>query len=1019
MKRILFYTLLFIASISFSFSQGTLTGRVTDNNGELLIGVKLLAVEDFTITTRTDLDGKYTLKFPNDKVYTIKVLMIGYDTIITKIDVKKSEVITKDFTLTEFKKVKEIKELSVVGKRNKANDYYMEKIKLNSATSIDYISSETMKKTGDANVTAAITRVSGVSSNGGLITVRGIGDRYVKTTLNGSRIPTLDPLTNNIKLEIFPTSLIDNIVITKTASPELPGDWAGAYISVETKDYPDKLNLNIETQIGYNAQNTFKDYITSDKSETDWLGFDNGFREHNTGNLTMPNLAPTSYQEMVALGLGSYFNQIGVNGWTDGTSNSNLYFRMGLVQLGLLSASQINDNASYQNALQLYNSNYKNEAFEKLNPNGTSYNNGFNNNWATKLRKAPMNFSNSFSIGDQKLLFGKKFGYFVGFKYGSSIRYDSQGVSQRVGDESLNYSLEIQDSALISRETNSWSAICNLALKLNDNNKLSFLFMPNFTGNNDVSKYETQKLNNVEDINVTQNIFYEQRQQLIYQLASQNYIPSLKMKLDFNASYTAGKSVAPDFKATEYLYILQNGAIQGYQFSPTAGDGIRRFDRYLTENILDSRIIAELPLSSTKNKFLRKLKFGAATQYNYKKTDNDEYRVMNGNNLSQVQLTNNDINSYLSPDKFIINNGILDYSYQPFDFLRNHSFGYSNVIAGFAMTDFELNKAIRFSGGFRIEHTNIFTDVDYFHKMGYERNDIRRENLGGFAFVNAASISETDFLPSANIIYKIFLKKSFDSKLRFNFSKTLARPSLRELNDAAIFDNEFRTLIYGNSDLKIVDIYNYDFRSETYFKNGDNVSFSLFYKDLKNHIEMGFGSAGITWDNIENSSVKGLEIEGRKKLGKYFDIRANVTLVNSISEFVRRDFQVVDGIKVYTIVDTVYRTMFGQAPYLVNSIFSYVNDTIGLTATVSYNIQGPRLVIAGSIKGRPDVYEISRNMIDVKISKRLSKHFTANLTIRDILNTPVKRSYKLPSGWVDYDSFRYGVNFVLGISYKL
>lgn len=1019
MIRILFYTLLFIASISFSFSQGTLTGRVTDNNGELQIGVKLLAVEDFTITTRTDLDGKYTLKLPNDKVYTIKVMMIGYDTIITKIDVKKSEVFTKDFTLTEFKKVKEIKELSVVGKRIKANDYYMEKIKLNSATSIDYISSETMKKTGDANVTAAITRVSGVSSNGGLITVRGIGDRYVKTTLNGSRIPTLDPLTNNIKLEIFPTSLIDNIVITKTASPELPGDWAGAYISVETKDYPDKLNLNIETQIGYNAQNTFKDYITSDKSETDWLGFDNGFREHNTGNLTMPNLAPTSYQEMVALGLGSYFNQIGVNGWTDGTATSNLYFRMGLVQLGLLSASQINDNASYQNALQIYNSNYKNEAFEKLNPNGTSYNNGFNNNWATKLRKAPMNFSNSFSIGDQKLLFGKKLGYFIGFKYGSSIRYDSQGVSQRVGDESLNYSLEIQDSALISRETNSWSAICNLALKLNDNNKLSFLFMPNFTGNNDVSKYETQKLNNVEDINVTQNIFYEQRQQLIYQLASQNYIPSLKMKLDFNASYTDGKSVAPDFKATEYLYILQNGAIQGYQFSPTAGDGIRRFDRYLTENILDSRIIAELPLSSTKNKFLRKLKFGAATQYNYKKTDNDEYRVMNGNNLSQVQLTNNDINSYLSPDKFIINNGILDYSYQPFDFLRNHSFGYSNVIAGFAMTDFELNKAIRFSGGFRIEHTNIFTDVDYFHKMGYERNDIRRENLGGFAFVNAASISETDFLPSANIIYKIFLKKSFDSKLRFNISKTLARPSLRELNDAAIFDNEFRTLIYGNSDLKIVDIYNYDFRSETYFKNGDNVSFSLFYKDLKNHIEMGFGSAGITWDNIENSSVKGLEIEGRKKLGKYFDIRANVTLVNSISEFVRRDFQVVDGIKVYTVVDTVYRTMFGQAPYLVNSIFSYVNDTIGLTATVSYNIQGPRLVIAGSIKGRPDVYEISRNMIDVKISKRLSKHFTANLTIRDILNTPVRRSYKLPSGWVDYDSFRYGVNFILGISYKL
>ncbi|HOO09492.1 MAG TPA: TonB-dependent receptor plug domain-containing protein, partial [Cyclobacteriaceae bacterium] len=78
--------------------------------------------------------------------------------------------------------------------------------------------SELIKKTGDANVTAAIARVSGVSTNGSFITVRGIGDRYIKTMINGMRIPTLDPFTNNIKLDIFPSSLVDNIIITKTAS---------------------------------------------------------------------------------------------------------------------------------------------------------------------------------------------------------------------------------------------------------------------------------------------------------------------------------------------------------------------------------------------------------------------------------------------------------------------------------------------------------------------------------------------------------------------------------------------------------------------------------------------------------------------------------------------------------------------------------------------------------------------------------------------------------------------------------
>ena len=169
-----------------------------------------------------------------------------------------NQVITKNYNLIEYNSIKNLAEVKIVAKQKKSNDYFMDKLKVNSATTIDFISSETMKKTGDQNVTAAITRVSGVSTNGGLITVRGIGDRYVKTTLNGSRIPTLDPLTNNIKLDIFPTSLIDNIVITKTASPELPGDWAGAYISVETKDYPGKFTLTAETQVGYNSQNTFK-----------------------------------------------------------------------------------------------------------------------------------------------------------------------------------------------------------------------------------------------------------------------------------------------------------------------------------------------------------------------------------------------------------------------------------------------------------------------------------------------------------------------------------------------------------------------------------------------------------------------------------------------------------------------------------------------------------------------------------------------------------------------------------------
>ena len=1017
MKHFFVVLFLFLAS-QVVLAQGTIRGKVTDEKGESMFGVIVRAIENESIIAQTDFEGTFSLKFPDNKQYTLNFIIVGYEKLEEKIQLKENAVEVKEYTLINSSNV--IKGMDVVAKRVKANDGYMEKMKMNSATTLDFISAEVMKKTGDASVVNAIARVSGVSTNGGLITVRGIGDRYVRTTLNGSRIPTLDPLTNNIKLDIFPSSLVDNIVITKTQSAELPGDWAGAYISVETKDYPDKLAVNIESQFGYNSQTTFKNFITSDRSSTDWLGFDGGLRTRDTDGLKVPNLDPSGYQQMAALGLGDFYAQQGIHGWADGNAQADTYFRMGLVQLGLLSAAQFNDPSAIQNARDQYNTTYKPQAFNTINPNGTSYNNGFNNNWNTKYRNAPINFSQSFSIGDQKTLFGKELGFIFGFKYGSAVRFDPNGISQRVGDESLGYPVGRKDDAMISRETNSISALLNIAYKLNKNNKVSLLFMPNIIGNNDVANYEERALGVAfQEASVSRNIFYEQRKQMVYQYSSQHYIPTLKLKLDVNASYTDGKSVAPDFKATQYKQTYSYSQITSYEFSPTAGDGIRRYYRYLDENIFDGRVGAELPLKSSKDGAVRKLKFGAATQRNYRKIDNDEYRLFAGNSIDGSQMVGGDLDSYLSPDKFVIQDGTVDFYYQHFDFDRNHSFGHSNVEAAYALLDYELNESLRFSGGVRAEHTDIFTDVDKYSNLGFGYNDIRRENVGGFAFVNAGSINQWNFLPSGSLIYKLKSKTQTQSNLRFNYSQSVARPSIREMSDAAIFDNEFRTLIYGNSDLKMVHIANYDFRGETYFANGDNISVSVFYKDFRNHIEMGFGTAGITWDNIDHSTVRGIELEGKKQLGNHFEFRANVTLVKSNAEFVRKDLQIIDGVKVYTIVDTIYRPMFGQAPYLFNSILTYSADSLGLTATVSYNVQGPRLVIAGSIKGRPDVYEIPRHLVDFKVSKTIGKHYVASLTVRDILNAPVRRAYNLPSGYVDYDNFRYGTNFLVSFAYKL
>ena len=156
-----------------------------------------------------------------------------------------------------------------------------------------------------------------------------------------------------------------------------------------------------------------------------------------------------------------------------------------------------------------------------------------------------MNFSQSFSIGNQFKLFGKPLGYIVGFRYGNSIRFDPNGISQRLAGDTSQLGYDAKDNALISRETNGWSTLINLAYKFNPKNSISFMFMPNITGTNDVANFIAQKDNTSDqEARTIVNQFYEQRQQLIYQLKTEHYLPKSKTKIDFNTSYTKGNSIA-------------------------------------------------------------------------------------------------------------------------------------------------------------------------------------------------------------------------------------------------------------------------------------------------------------------------------------------------------------------------------------------------------------------------------------------------------------------------------------------
>ncbi len=1013
MKK-LFLFILISFSGSLAYSQGTLRGKVSDKTGETLIGVTIALKANPTVGTVTDFDGNFSLKLTDSSAQTITVSYVSYQTIEVEIKVEKGKVMVKDFVMEEAS-AKALDVVEVVTKASKAKDYYMEKIKQNSAVTLDYISAETMKKTGDANVVAAVARVTGVSTNGGFITVRGIGDRYVKTTINGNRIPTLDPFTNNIKLDIFPASLVDNIIITKTASPDLPGDFAGAYLSVETKDYPEQFALNVETQVGYNTQSSLKDVISSERSSTDWAGYDNSFREHDHTQFQSVNNSISQYQEMVALGLGDYYKSMGITGWAPSTPAGDVYFKLGLVQLGLLAPANINNQAAVNAATIAYNNGpYHSRAFATINAGAVKTGKSFPDNWNTTQRKAPLAFSQSFSVGDQLNILGKPVGFIAGFRYGTSTIYDPAAIAEELYPASPL--LSKYEQRMESRETNGWSGLINVAYKLNTNNSVSLLFMPNVTGTNKAANgYDT-----IGRIG-TRAQTYESRKQMVYQFKSTHYIPSAKIKVDLNASYTKGNSNTPDFK---YLQFSENLTTQSYSIDPNAND-VKRYYQYLSDNILDAHASAEIPLGNAPG-LVRKLKIGGAYQtekYNFEQLT---YNLGKGD-LNNLVLHNDDINSYLSTDQFGITSGTtlgvpystINWFYQKDNDPTNNAFGRSNISAAFIMADYTIVPRVRVSGGVRMEQTNLFTDLKRFDSLGLSDDAPRRFYAQGTLPATPGRIDKTDFLPSATLIYKLINKEENPTNIRLGYSQTIARPSLRELSNIQTFDFELRAPVRGNPNLKMVEVKNYDFRIESYFKNKDNISLSVFYKDFKNHIEL-IRSDVYTWKNVDRSYAEGIELEGKKRIIKGLDISANLTLVKSYTSYVRTRDEVVGNTVIVYKLDTVTRTMFGQAPYVINAILSYTSDSLGLTATVSYNRQGTRLVIGSYGKESPDTYEMPRNQVDFKVSKKLGKHFSAGFTIKDILNEAVNRAYKYQDKYETYyDSYHWGTNYLVSVLYKI
>jgi TonB-dependent receptor len=251
-------TLLLIIVCTHIIAQtGKIRGTVIeDATGLPLIGCSVI-IEGTTTGGITDFDGNYTITVAPG-TYTIVSSYVSFAT------QKVSDVLVKDggVTIVPLRMMDQSitgETFELTAKQVRNNEAAISTIKRKSVNLIDGISAQTFAKTGDNSAAGALKRVTGVSIQGGKnVYVRGLGDRYTKTILNGITIPGLDPDRNSVQVDIFPTSVVDNIVVYKTFSPDLPGDFTGGMVDIVTKDFPESKFFNISTSFSYNPNMHFK-----------------------------------------------------------------------------------------------------------------------------------------------------------------------------------------------------------------------------------------------------------------------------------------------------------------------------------------------------------------------------------------------------------------------------------------------------------------------------------------------------------------------------------------------------------------------------------------------------------------------------------------------------------------------------------------------------------------------------------------------------------------------------------------
>ncbi len=260
--------------------SGVVTGTVYDANTAGVIRGATVTVEgDVGKSTRTDVNGVFRLELPAGK-YTLKLSSENYfEATIDSVTVISGQVVEASSVMSNTASGVTVEVVETQGAVEATAQAMLVERKLAPVVS-DSISKQEISKSVASNAAAAVEKVTGVSIvDDGYVYVRGLGERYSATMLNNAMLPTTDPERRVVPLDMFPSTLVDSIKVLKTYTPDLPGEFSGGLVQMQTIEFPSRRTLNVSYSNSFNTITTFKPFATYPGGKRDFWGFDDGTRE--------------------------------------------------------------------------------------------------------------------------------------------------------------------------------------------------------------------------------------------------------------------------------------------------------------------------------------------------------------------------------------------------------------------------------------------------------------------------------------------------------------------------------------------------------------------------------------------------------------------------------------------------------------------------------------------------------------------------------------------------------------------